>query len=281
MKNILVLINLSAGAERIAKLSLKVAQQLNANLLLCNVFELPVCKPLAYAGFDDVHDITEEKAYTSIEELADTLKAHYYYEQRNDTYHPKISCIHTTVFNSDKIKDLVIENQVNMIITGTHDLLELNTSGLLYVINKANCPVMVIPENVNFSTLDSAAYLTDLRYCDVEVVRFLKQFNAKIFVTHVSSSGIPDMEDAYAQSLLTDAVANRVAYNKLFLRNIKGANRKKDLEVVTTTAAIQLFTIVNRKHYVLERFLSDTNDTRRNYHNVPLLIMPYPNWHMA
>ncbi|MEO6521242.1 MAG: universal stress protein [Mucilaginibacter sp.] len=281
MKNILVLINLSAGAERIAKLSLKVAQQLNANLLLCNVFELPVSKPLAYAGYDDMHNHAEEKPYTSIDELADNLKTHYYYEHRNATHHPKINRLQNIVFNSDKIKDIVAENQVNMIITGTHDLLELNNSGLLYVINKANCPVLVIPADVNFNTLDSTAYLTDLRYCDVEVVRFLRDFNAKIFVTHVSSSGIPDMEDAYAQSLLTDAIANRVGYNKLFLRNIKGVNRKKDLEVVTTTEAIQFFTIVNRKHYVLERFLSDTGDARRNYHSVPLLIMPYPNWYQA
>lgn len=278
MNNILVLINLSAGAERVAKLSLKVAQQLRTNLLLCNVFDLPVGKP-AYAGYHDAMDHFEDKPYLSIEDLADNIKADYYYEHRNAAYHPKIDCLHATVFNSDKVREIVTDNQVNLIVTGIHDLLELNTSGLLSLINKANCPVLVIPEDATFSTLDTTAYITDLRYCDLEVVKFLKTFNAKIFVTHVSSSGIPDMEDGYAQSLLTDAIANKVGYNKLFLRNIKGVNRKKDLEVVTQTAGIKFFTIVNRKHYVLERFLSDTADTRRNYHSVPLMIMPYPNWY--
>ncbi|RKR82501.1 nucleotide-binding universal stress UspA family protein [Mucilaginibacter gracilis] len=278
MNNILVLINLSAGAERIAKLSLKVAQQLSANVLLCNVFELPVRTPLVLAGGGDATDHFEDKLYLSIEELADKVKTHYYYEHRNEAHQPKINCLHTTVFNSDKIKSLVAENHVNMIVTGIPDLLELNTSGLLSIINNADCPVLVIPENVNFSTFDSTAYLTDLRYCDVAVVNFLKKFNSKIFVTHVSSSGIPDIEDCYAQNLLTDAVANKVGYNKLFLRNIKGTNRKRDLETVTNTAAIKFFTIVNHKHYVLERFLSDTSTTRRNYHNVPLMIIPYPNW---
>lgn len=278
MNNILVLINLSAGAERVAKLSLKVAQQLNANLLLCHVFELPVGKHIAYADYDDEPGHIDEKPYLNIEELADNMKMHYYYEHRNAIHQPKIDCLLTTVFNSDKIRDLVIDNHVNLIVTGIHDLLELNTSGLLAVINKTNCPVLVIPDDVNFNTLDSTAYLTDLRYCDVEVVQFLKTFNAKIFVTHVSSSGIPDMEDSYAQSLLTDAIATKVHYNKLFLRNIKGTNRKTDLETVTHTAAIKFFTIVNRKHYVLERFLSDTAATRRRYHSLPLMIMPYPNW---
>lgn len=281
MNNILVLVNLSAGAGRIAKLSLKVAQQLNANLLLCNVVELPVSKTMVLAGYNHVTDNFDDKPYFSIEELADNLKADTYFERGNAAYSPKIECLFNTVFNSDKMRELVVEHKVTMIVTGIHNMLEINNSGMLSIINKANCPVMVIPDDANFTSLDSTAYLTDLRYCDVEVVRFLRIFNAKIFVTHVSSSGIPDMEDSYAQSLLTSAIANKVGYNKLFLRNIKGDNRKTALETVTTTAAIKFFTIVNRKHYVLERFLSDVESSKRNYHHLPLLIMPYQNWHAA
>jgi hypothetical protein len=280
MKNILVLVNLSAGAERIAKLAVKVAQQVGAHLMLCNGFELPVSKPV-YVGYPDV-GITEhfeEDPFLTIDGLADTLKRHVYNQYRNEAHQPNVNCINCTLFNSDKLHNLVIEKHVDMVITSTHDLLELNSSGLLGMIDKANCPVLVIPENARLSTLDSTAYLTDLRYCDVEVVRFLRSFNAKIFVTHVSSSGIPDMEDNYAQQLLMDTIVSKTGYNKVFLRNIKGGNRKTDLEIVTKTAAIKFFTIVNRKHYVLERFLSDSEINRRNYHDMPLLIMPYPNWY--
>jgi nucleotide-binding universal stress UspA family protein len=279
MNNILVLVNLSAGAERIAKLSLKIARQLNANLILCNAFELTTCKQLVYANNPAYTvDYLGENNYSTVDELADTLKTHYYYEHRNAEHQPKISCIDTALFTGESINELVMENKVSMIIAGTDNLLKLKTTGLLNIIDNSRCPVMVLPNDMGLNTFDSTAYVTDLRYCDIEVVSFLKRFNAKIFLTHVSSSGIPDMEDSYAQTLLNDAIANRIGYNKLFLRNIKGSNRKKDLELITTTAAIKFFTIVNNKHYVLERFLSDAADSERNYHKLPLLIMPYPNW---
>jgi nucleotide-binding universal stress UspA family protein len=282
MKNILALIDLSAGAERIAKLALKVAQQSNANLLLFNVFELPVNNDLAFAGHDDVPwQLFEDKPCLTIEELTDKVQHQCYYDTDKTTHQPQINCLTGTDLNTDKLKQLITENHVQMIVTGTPDLLELNASVLMQMINKASCPVLVIPEQCDFNTLDSTAYLTDLRYCDLEVVKFLKSFNTKIFVTHVSASGIPDMDDAYAQSLLSDAIASKVKYNKLFLRNVRGTNRKKDLETVTTTAGIQFFTIVNRKHYLLERFLSGHAETKRVYHNLPLLVMPYPNWCMA
>lgn len=225
MKNILVLINPSAGAERIARLALKVAQQSGSNLLLCNTFELPMAKTLVFAGNDDTQ--WQQEPVLSVEALTDKLSYERQYRSNRAEHMPQINCLTKTDFNDDKVKKVVVDNQVTMIVTGIRDLLDLKTSDLMQMVNKANCPVFVIPDNTSFSSLDSSAYLTDLRYCDIEVIKFLKAFNSKIFVTHVSASGIPDMEDGYAQSLLSDAVAARLGYNKLFLRNVKGNNRKK------------------------------------------------------
>jgi hypothetical protein len=272
MKNILVLVNLSAGAERIAKQALNIAKQCKANLLLCNVIESPVKKDLVLANTANTVWELEEKPFLTLQQLADKVN----YEYNGDTkgYQPEIYCLGKTTFNSDNIKQIIIDNSVSMIITGIYHMLDMRPSGLLSTVNKANCPVLVIPDEAEVNSMDATAYLTDLRYCDLEVVRFLKGFNAKIYVTHVSSNGIPDMEDTYAQNLLSDNVAA-----KTVLRNIKGNNRKPDLEVITATANIQFITIENSKHSLLERFLTDSTSSHRNYHRLPLLIMPYLIWH--
>lgn len=271
MKKILVVLNPAANSERIANVALKIAGQINANLLICNPIETRVKSAVSFSGQYDSQWASEDTEFINTEELLWKLRQ----RSKGETL---VDCLPSSSFNPDQLKKLVIDQSISMIVMGTDDLLDLNTTGTLQMINKANCPVLLIPKNGGVNSIESTCYLTDLRYCDIDVVRFLKNLNAKIFITHLSLSDLPDMEDGYAQSM-SDTIAAQINYNKLFLRNIKSANDKTDLETVAATTNINFYTIVNQKHNLLDRFLSDNKATRRTYHNLPLLIMPYLSWH--
>ncbi len=279
MKNILVLINPVSGQNRFANTALNLARQSNANLLLCNGVETPIASNVS------VYNTywPEDDKYSELELLAEKLKKE---TSRATTQQPEIYCLDIDSINTGNIKQLVIDHEVSMIIMGVQHIADIYTPGyenpVMHIINNSHCPVLLIPEETQIDKFDNIAYLTDLRYCDLDVIKFLKNFNSKIFVTHISSNGIPDMEDNYAQTLLSDEIAAKTNYNKLFLRNIKRKNTRQDLEMVTATAAIRIFTIVNKKHQLLERFLSGIfNIPPRSYHQLPLLIVPYLDWHMA
>jgi hypothetical protein len=222
-----------------------------------------------YWSFEDTH-------YPNTEALADYLR-----ESNGSTYGPAVTCASLTGFDKHSITDLVTDNGVWMIMTEVNDMQELAFYGpgnnAKKLIDHANCPVLFIPENTDVKMLESVAYVTDLRYCDLNVVNFLKKFNAYIFITHVSASGIPDMDDNYAQELLSDEVAAKTGYNKLFLRNIKGTQRKTDLELIARAADIKMVAIVNKKHQMLDRYLQTDINKKRNYHQLPLLVVPYMN----
>jgi len=276
MKNILVLIDLSPRSAKIAQLALKLARQINANLLLCDVLNAPLNKVILFE--DNEYWPFEDEYYPNAEALVNQLKQNQDNSPIGRTF---IDCASISDFNTNKIKDLVVEKEICMMIVGVQHLTDLKASNAdnyaRQIIDHANCPVLVIPEHTRVKEIDRIAYLTDLRYCEIQVVNFLKAFNAYIFVTHISASGIPDMEDGYAQSLLSDAFAAQVGYNKLFLRNIKGENRKNDLETVVSTADIKVIALVNKKHQMLDRFIQTEPGKKRDYHNLPLLVIPYMN----
>lgn len=282
MKNILVLINPSSGQNRIANLALSIACQSNANLLLCNCVETPANPVLVYQDEDEDDWPLEEKR-ANLEILVKKLKKESF--NNASANQPEIHYLDIDDFNTSNIKQLIIENAVSMIIMGVKHIADLCTpeyeNPTMQLINNAHCPVLLVPEESLVTNIDNIAYLTDLRYCDLDVIKFLSRFDARIYVTHISSNGIPDMEDTYAQTLLSDEIAAKSNYNKIFLRNLKRKNAKNDLELVTTVTKIKLFTIVNKKHQLLERFLSDVSNMQRAYHQLPLLILPYLDWHMA
>ena len=276
MKNILVLIDLSPRSEQVARQAIKIAQTVQANVLLCDVLNAPLNKAILF----DENEYFEDEYYTNAQDLADSLIA------RQSHIQPEwgtIDCMRISDLDAEKIRSITIEKNIWMIVTGVQYLTELSPNApdnyMRQIIDDAICPVLVIPDGANVTFLDRIAYLTDLRYCDAKVVSYLTTFNGPVFVTHISANGIPDMADSYAQELLSDGIAIQVNYNKLFLRNIKGKNRKTDLENVVHTTDIKAITIVNKKHQMLDQFIQTDTGKQRMYHQLPLLIIPYMNRH--
>jgi nucleotide-binding universal stress UspA family protein len=274
MKNILVLIDLSPRSEQIARLALKIARQTGANVVLCDILKQQnkafIYEEYDFWSFEDMH-------YPSVEALVEELK-----ENPGFTLgEPEIGCARLAGLETHKITDVIAENDAWMVVMGINDLQELGIYGpdnyTRQIIDHSVCPVLLIPDSTDVTAFDKMAYITDLRYCDLNVISFLKEFNAHIFVTHVSASGMPDMEDGYAQEFLSDEVATKIKYNKLFLRNIKGNNRKTDLELIVRTAGVKMVAIVNKKHQMLDRYIQADTNKKRAYHQLPLLVIPYMN----
>ena len=274
MKNILVLIDLSPRSEQIARLALKIAWQTGANVVLCDILKQQnkafIYEEYDFWSFEDMH-------YPSVGALVDELRE----STGNILGEPEIGCARLTGRDTHTIAEVIAENNAWMIVMGINDVHEIGIYSpenyTRQIIDQSVCPVLLIPESTDVTTFDKMAYITDLRYCDLNVINFLKEFNAHIFVIHVSASGMPDMEDGYAQEFLSDEVAAKTKYNKLFLRNIKGNNRKTDLELIVRTAGVKMVAIVNKKHQMLDRYIQPDTNKKRAYHQLPLLVIPYMN----
>jgi len=278
MRNILLFIDNVLESEGLAKKALKIANQCEANLHLCNVSTSQVNKNvLIHHDHDDV--LSDRQINADIAGLAKQLKID---EQPGRAFTPSIRCFELGSFNPRAIAEMVVRNNVWMIVIHERQLNHLKNidSGnfALKVIENINCPVLIIPENFELSYFKKIAYVTDLRYCDFGVVNFLKVFNAQLFVTHISAPGLPDMDDRYAQEILSDVVSVKANYLKMFLRNLKSKNIKASIDSVLDTLEIKMTALVGKKHQTFERLFDRFPEKIQIYHSLPTLIFPYLNW---
>jgi hypothetical protein len=266
MGNILISNNPALNTPSFVKFLLRISQNSRGNLIVYDpVPKLPVLEPVPagdIAGMD-------EDFFSGNDSLTDKLS-------RYDLQENLLTI--QTDFDFDKIAGTIIANDIELIIMSKEDALEAGRSlaETMKFINKLTCPLFLV-DNENFKYPDKISYVTDLRYCTIEVVRYLKLFAGSIYVTHVTASGLTDIEDRYSQELLASFSA-KLNYNKIFLRNIKGKVKEKTLELITREIEINCIAIESRKHIPLENFLTRESADLRNYHSLPLLILPYLNW---
>ncbi|MDB5154604.1 MAG: hypothetical protein JWR54_3355 [Mucilaginibacter sp.] len=281
MRNILLFIDNVAEARGLAKKAIKIANQCKANLQLCNVAASQVKEKLAIHHYEDTLDdvLLDQCDGVDIEDLAQQLKIP---EQPEGAFVPVINCLEINSFSTCIIREMVVSHHIWLIIMDERQLNNLKNidtgNYALKVIENINCPALLIPEHMQFSHFNKIAYVTDLRYCDLGVLNFLKVFNAQLFVTHISAPGLPDMEERYAQEIL-EVISATARYEWMFLRNLKkNENIKNSIDKVLDTLEIKMFVVVNKKHQTFERLFDDFPKETQIYHNLPTLIFPYLNW---
>jgi len=252
MRNIMLFIENVADAECLAKKALMIARQCKANLQLCHVVKNSVSAKLVIHHEDD--ELFEDDNCFDIEELARQLKIA---ESQEETFNPLIGCLEISTFNPRIINEMVTLHNVWLMIiderqlTSPEDIVSENET--LKVISCINCPLLIIPHAFELSYFNKIAYATDLRYCDLGVVRFLKVFGAQIFITHITAPGLPCLEERYAQEILSEEISTKANYSKIFLRNIKSENIKNALALVVESIEVKMLAIVNKKHKTFER----------------------------
>jgi nucleotide-binding universal stress UspA family protein len=278
MRNILLFIDNIGEARNIAKKALKIARQCRANLLLCNAVKAQVGAKLLVLDEDD-YTLFEENDEFDIKGLANELKS---VIQPEGTFLPSINCVQIHDLSPRMIREIVIRHGVWLVIMGegqaNQPINPDSTNFTSNLINNINCPVLLIPRYFEVSYFNRIAYITDLRYCDLGVIKFLKIFSAQLFVTHVSAPGLPDMEERYAQEILAEEVSVKSNYQKIFLRNIKSKNIQASIDHVVSTVDIKMLALVNKKHQTFERLFEEFQDTPPVYNKLCKLIFPYLNW---
>jgi hypothetical protein len=276
MRNILLFIDNGPDAGKLVKKALKIAYQCKANLQLCFNMKTRL-KRSVLVEYGDEELSMERDDFTNIEDITLELAI----KRSENEFVPKINRVEINNFNIRTIQEMVVRDNIWLIIIDDQKLQLKNShpeNSMIKMIGNLNCPVMLLSQAVDLTSFNKIAYITDLRYCDMGVIRFLKVFNAPIFVTHISAPGLPDMEERYAQEILSETVSVKANYTKIFLRNIKNKNVQASVTKIFDELEITMFAFVNNKHQTFERLYDNFPDKTQAYHNLPALIFPYLNW---
>ena len=274
MKNILIIDSPKLNTWYFAKLVSKFSNQIQTGIYVYNTMAIPQFPVLAGSyqpsAVELQHEDFEEFS-PLVDKLNNVINNKY---QKCESFFLK----ENVDFNFENLTKAISSKKINLIIMSKDDLYfggKLKTD-FVKQLNKIICPVLLIPE-IGLIYPDKISYLTDLRYCTKEAVKFLKIFNGSIFVTHITAPGLTDIEPRYAQQLLAE-FSESVSYKKLFLRNIKGQDKQHFLEVITGGAEINCMAIESNKHNLLEWFLPENEQSQFSYGKYPVMVLPYLNW---
>lgn len=279
MKTILVLIDFSIRAEFAAEFAMHMAMKNGANLLLCSAMELhgQKEKTVDLNWPDAGRDALRNEVIFDLAELGKRLSSLTPHE--NELFKPNINYI--TGFGSiaEVVGKIMEDKSINLVVMGSHK--SYGITRFIYgshthsVLDNLNCPVLLIPESLQFHGINSIAYATDLTFDNDKVINFLvdfaSPFHATISVNHISplSPAAPDPATVHLKSHL-DSFQPPIFYN-----NVKGCNIKDSLLEMTGTGRADILTLVHKRYDFFERFFVPSISKQiANIAKVPLLVLP-------
>jgi nucleotide-binding universal stress UspA family protein len=274
MKTILVITDNSPAAEHAARFALLMAQTLSAKVVLAHNYptEAGVDKRiLAEVSLDEVLCLESDRVFDHLVALNDA----------HDGLKPEIDEINIANKTDSQLIEFINQGHIWMVIKGmSHDAVasvrEINLNSIL---NRVQCPLMLVPESWSLKYIGRIAYMADLRYCRVRIVRYLEELagasGADLSIAHLSAKGLPPMAEEYASAVFSEEISVNARYDRLFFNNIRERDMPTAVDVIINGLHTDLLAIVNHRFHFEEIMGRYITNQLPLYITVPLLIFPY------
>lgn len=271
----MVLTDFSGSAMIAADAAVGLAEKLEANLLLLHT-HLPAAQA-------DATQTLAKNAITSLSNEAVRLK-HRVNAHNHHGFRPAVNIMQATGTLSAKVEMLLKEIQVIMIVMGSRSKSNEDSfygSDIYAVINKATCPVLVIPEIKGVFRIHDLVFLTDMPTTDIRAFEYLDRL-AKLLAFNILISPITeqvmvmDLLEADEPGCFTCNLSRlNNSNNSACLANLQGANFSEELETVNRPVNVDVIAMVHKKHYLYWRLFNEVHSKVLEQHNsASFLILP-------
>ena len=269
MKSIVIINDQSTEVEHAAVFALILAQRLAVNIILADI---PVLKLT-----------TAEYGWTETLPAVDAKLMKNFLERKmiHPGFKPLIQEL-TFSCESEDLYKLACENEILMVVKGLDEFLPqalLNVNlAINNLLHKIHVPLLIIPSSWSENEFKWMVYLTDLRFCGINTVKFLAYlaacWDANLVIAHSSASGLPLMDINQAEEVFNEEVSCHIGYGKLFLNMLDQDKPTDTLEVVVSEMKADLLVLVDQHfhfNFITQQYFKDKCSI---YQPVPLLIFP-------
>jgi len=262
MKTILVLTDFSINADYTAHYALHLAQQIKANILLCNVYALD----------RDQLSAAEQNSIEDLGELAARLRTAANKENAA-VFRPEISQCSLEGSVAGRINEIAAKNQILLAVISSHNagLLSTLLSGdhARDMIDQAAFPVLIIPYQVRFHGYRNIAFARNRETVHAGVLQTLsglaKDTGAQLWVAQVSGKAAAENEEAELAQF-----CNGIRYRLIRSRDIATG-----LKLLSSERDLDLLVLVHQKKSFLQRLVKGSITQKMMHHPfTPLLVFP-------
>jgi nucleotide-binding universal stress UspA family protein len=284
MKTILVLTDFTVRANHAAYYALRLAQKIEANILLCNVFYVAAREETQHVTWPaDEFRVTEMNSKYDLRTLAIRMNKQLDNNMEFGTFRPQIRYCAKAGHVAEVMNDIVYHNEIVLTVVGMHNSVGLNTFLLgnhtREIIEKADCPVLVIPYQAPYSDLKKIAFATDLSEGGIDVLQCVvglaKYTSAEITITHIANEKTSYLEEKVFLKHFYSLAAAKVSYPHIFYTAINNKSVTGGLDWFTGHNDVDMLVMVHRKRNFFERLIDNSVSQKMADHSaVPLLVFP-------
>ena len=286
MKNVLITTDFSGNARHAALYGYKLAQQLRANVTLCNAFlvpsEMPEAGMVTWPMYE-YDEIAEDNA-TMLRKLKTELEQ----SVDSESFKPTVHCRSELGPVITVITDMAASENISLTVMGTHGNNGLSEFVLgnhsRRMINDTTVPLLLVPGRAKAGVIKKIAFATDFKQPkkDLEsiydLIALIRPLNAELLITHIQDEKEADPQlQKQIDTFMTD-ISNKADYPSIYYRVIKSFKVENGLEWVYEHGHVDILAMVHRKHNFIERLIpgSFTQKIAREI-TIPLLVIPAKN----
>jgi nucleotide-binding universal stress UspA family protein len=280
MKNILVLTDFSENAKAAERYALQLAIRVKADLMLYNVYRRR--RKDISGNVVWPHDAPPSFELQSISKLESRVNElnHELAKIKDNVYKPAIRHLGNAGSLTHKLNDIIAENNIWLVIMGTKGESFASTvifgSNVFKVLETINCPVLIIPKNSEYTSLQKIAYATDFRSSDMNIIEWLYELtgllNTGLSIVHVSSDMVTDQEKDISKK---QENLYHEKFPKSTIKLYTGENIQHSLHKIVEQLDVSILALLHRKYGFFESLFDVSTSHKMIKHTeIPVLIFP-------
>lgn len=279
MKTIIVPTDFSESSANTIEFATHYAKKLGANILVFHAYHFPVADPIKpiYASTgtlipaSEIMDDHRTMITARLEEICKEI---------TDKSSGSVSCTPMTISGLfvNQVLETIEQEDVSLVIMGARGASKEKElfigSNTTHVVQKAKCPVLVIPNEAEFTEVDNVIYATDFLESDIKSIKKLLnivgQFQPKIILLHIGDSG--DEDEADALMGFRELVQENTDYDNMIFEVVNSKDVLEGIEAAAVRYEADLIAMTTLKRGFLSNMFHSSLTKKMVFHtDIPLL----------
>ncbi len=277
MKNILVLTDFSENAKAAEKYAFQLAIHVKGNLILYNTYSRQREKISGNVVWPHSTPSSELQSISNLQARVNELN-HDLRKIKDNIHKPEIRHLGNAGSLAGKLNEIIAENDIWLCVMGTKGESFANNvlfgSNVFKVLEKINCPVLIIPKEAEYKKLKKIGYATDFRSSDVDIINWLYKLadplKIALILVHVSADTISDSEKDVLRS-------QEKIYKSQFpgttIQIFEGENIQDSLHKIAEQLDVSMLALLHRRQEFFEGLFRASISRKMIKHTaIPVLI---------
>jgi len=280
MKKILFPTDFSDTSLNAFKYALNIANKMSASISTVHTFMTPVVGSTPMVMVEEMTTLTEQLEMEDYKQF--NKKIHELAADENLTH---IRIDHRLEFGLtiSEIINIAEKEAVDMILMGSDGAEGLQKwlfgSHAVSVIEKANCPVLIIPKEAVYNPIFKIAYATNFEDINDKILENLLNwssvFDAALHFVHVADSG--ELIDLEQFANMTDIKTLAERYENITFKILYDDDIIEKLEAFTKAENIDILAMVTHKYSFFKRLFNPSKTKEMVFDTkLPLLVFQAP-----